>query len=47
MAAANIALGASLLVQGDSDTEQVLGSATLTAGITGLAVSLLVGVLMM
>jgi hypothetical protein len=47
IAAANIALGASLLVQGESDTEQVLGSATLTAGLTGLGVSLLVGLLMM
>jgi hypothetical protein len=47
MAATNIALGASLLVQGENNAELRLGSATLIAGVTGFATSLLVGLLMM
>jgi hypothetical protein len=45
--ASSVALGASLMVQAQSYEETRLGSATLAAGITGVAISLLVGLIAM
>jgi hypothetical protein len=47
VAASSLALGASLMAQADTNAESRVGSATLAAGITGIAVSLLVGLIAM